>query len=63
MDVWKHLFNLFRDEDWLKRGKCKDCDQWVYCRGGPMHYRDRYGTMKKCLYEEVSMADRIPMRE
>jgi len=52
-DVWKNEFKLFRDRGWCKLGKCLKCDQWEYCRGGPMHYRDIAGNMKKCLYDEI----------
>ena len=50
LDIWNNEFKPFRAREWLKIGKCKDCDQWHYCRGGPLHYRDASGNMKKCLY-------------
>ena len=52
-DVWDNRFQLFRDKSWLKQGKCKCCDQWSYCKGGPLHYRDENGMMTKCLYDEI----------
>jgi len=56
-DVWNNRFQSFRNKNWLKKGKCKACDQWVYCRGGAMHYRDKDGTMKRCIYDEVKEVD------
>jgi len=58
-DVWKKEFKLFRNRDWCKIGKCVKCDQWEYCRGGPMHYRDITGSMKKCLYEEIMEVEKF----
>jgi len=56
-NVWSNRFKLFRNRNWLKKGKCKNCEEWLYCRGGPMHYRDKNGTMKKCIYDEVKEVD------
>jgi len=56
-DVWNNRFQLFRNKNWLKKGKCKNCEEWLYCRGGPMHYRDKNGTMKRCIYDEVKEVD------
>jgi radical SAM protein with 4Fe4S-binding SPASM domain len=58
-DVWKDEFKLFRDRQWCKINRCARCPQWDYCRGGPMHYRDTAGTMKKCLYlDDIRPADK-----
>jgi radical SAM protein with 4Fe4S-binding SPASM domain len=58
-DVWEKEFRLFRNRDWLKIGECAGCSQWEYCRGGPMHYRDISGSMKKCLYDEVKAIKKL----
>ena len=60
-DVWRNEFKLFRDRGWCKIGKCLKCDQWEYCRGGPMHYRDITGKMKKCLYDEIMKLENLPL--
>jgi radical SAM protein with 4Fe4S-binding SPASM domain len=52
-DIWNNRFKLFRKKNWLRQGKCEGCDQWLFCRGGPMHYRDENGAMNKCLYDEI----------
>lgn len=56
-DVWENRFKVFRDKNWLKHGKCKGCEEWDLCKGGPLHYRDENGVMKKCLYDEIREAD------
>jgi radical SAM protein with 4Fe4S-binding SPASM domain len=61
-DVWNNRFQSFRNKNWLKKGKCKACDQWVYCRGGAMHYRDKDGTMKQCIYDDVKEVDHYEKR-
>ena len=55
--VWNKRFKLFRNKNWLKKGPCKKCEEWLYCRGGPMHYRNKDGTMKHCLYDEIIETD------
>ncbi len=55
--VWNKRFKLFRNKIWLKKGRCKKCEEWLYCRGGPLHYRNKDGTMRHCLYEEILQVD------
>jgi len=58
-DVWKNEFRLFRNREWARIGKCARCSQWAYCRGGPMHYRDISGAMKKCFYDDIKKVKKI----
>lgn len=36
-EVWENRFQPFRNRDWAKTGRCKDCAQWKNCLGGGMH--------------------------
>ena len=37
-EIWNTRYEKFRNREWLKNGKCKTCDDWDYCHGGPMHF-------------------------
>lgn len=58
-DVWVNEFKMFRNKDWLKQGSCASCGEWKYCYGGPMHYRDSKGNMKKCLFLTINNFDKL----
>ncbi len=53
-DVWKKKYQRFRNKEWLKEGDCKECPEWDYCHGGPMHKRLKDGTMLDCLHQTIS---------
>ena len=53
-DVWERNYQRFRGREWLKEGDCKDCGEWDYCHGGPMHKRLGDGTMLDCLHQTIS---------
>jgi radical SAM protein with 4Fe4S-binding SPASM domain len=55
-DVWERKYQRFRDREWLKKGDCKECGEWDYCHGGPMHKRLGDGTMLDCLYQTLSQS-------
>lgn len=55
-EVWFNEFKLFRNKEWLKKGKCNSCSEWDYCLGGPMHYRDKEGNMQRCIYWDINEA-------
>lgn len=38
--VWENGFQPYRDRSWLKKGPCKDCDEWSRCRGNSLHLYD-----------------------
>lgn len=39
--IWETRFQEFRNRDWLKTGKCKECNDWKYCKGSSIHLRDK----------------------
>lgn len=36
-EVWQNRFEPFRQRDWARRGRCKDCKVFNRCLGGGMH--------------------------
>ena len=38
-DIWKSEFELYRDTDWRKSGRCADCSWFDLCKGGGLHER------------------------
>lgn len=50
-DVWENRYQRYRNREWMKTGKCINCDQWEYCHGGPMHLRNRQVPLRCLLVE------------
>ena len=40
LDVWDNRFQVMRDRNWAKTGKCDGCKEWKYCHGNGLHLRD-----------------------
>lgn len=53
-DIWENRYQKFRDTSLHKNGDCVDCDQWEYCKGGPMHNRLPDGQMSHCVYKIIA---------
>lgn len=51
--IWGKKYQRFKDKSWLRTGDCKECPEWSYCHGGPMHKRLKDGTMLDCLYQTI----------
>ncbi len=51
--IWDTRFQKFKDKGWLRTGDCKNCSEWEYCHGGPMHKRLIDGTMIECLHQVI----------
>lgn len=49
-EVWANRFELMRNRDWMRMGKCAECDMWQYCQGNGMHLRDDEGKLLLCHY-------------
>jgi len=47
--VWEARYLPFRETEWRKTGPCKQCSEWQYCNGGPMHKRIRGCPHSPCL--------------
>ncbi len=50
-EVWENRYQRYRGFEWKKVGECKNCSEWRYCHGGPIHKRLRDGKMLDCLYQ------------
>ncbi|RME55172.1 radical SAM protein [Candidatus Woesearchaeota archaeon] len=53
-DVWDNKYQRYRQFEWKRKGDCKNCGEWEYCHGGPMHKRLTDGTMTDCLYQTIA---------
>ena len=51
-DVWENRYQRYRNFEWKKKGLCRDCKEWNYCHGGPMHKRSIDGVNFHCLLRE-----------
>ncbi|HBS88158.1 MAG: radical SAM/SPASM domain-containing protein [Bacteroidetes bacterium GWF2_38_335] len=40
LDVWENKYQLMRDKSWAKKGVCKDCREFKWCRGNGLHLWD-----------------------
>lgn len=36
-DVWENRFQIFRNREWAKKGKCAHCPDWKSCLGNSIH--------------------------
>ena len=52
-DVWENRYQRYRNFEWKKSGLCKDCDEWNFCHGGPMHKRNDEGKMSNCIIQQL----------
>lgn len=39
-NIWETKYKEYRNRNWMKVGICKDCSDWNFCFGGPLHLRD-----------------------
>ena len=54
-EVWQNKYQPFRNREWMKTGKCKDCEEFFYCQGNGMHYRRRDDKeVLVCHYEKLT---------
>jgi radical SAM protein with 4Fe4S-binding SPASM domain len=53
MDVWENRYLPYRQRDWMRKGDCKDCRYWRFCRGNGMHLRDGEGRLILCHLKRI----------
>lgn len=53
-DVWDNQYQRYRNLEWKKIGDCKECEEWDYCHGGPMHKRESSGEMTDCIFQTIA---------
>ena len=39
-EVWNNRFELMRNREWTKKGKCADCQSYNWCKGNGFHLRE-----------------------
>ncbi len=53
-DIWENHYQKFRNRDWMKNGKCADCNFFKYCEGNGLHLRDeKTGEMLFCHLNRI----------
>ena len=52
-DVWENRFEQYRNREWMKKGDCKTCKVFAYCRGNGMHLRTEEGELMLCHYNRL----------
>ena len=54
-DVWDNKYKEFRDKNRTACSKCKKCDQWDFCLGGPYHtWNFKENKPNVCMYEMIN---------
>ncbi len=53
-EVWDNRYKKYRKFKWKKQGDCKNCKEWDYCHGGPMHKMKKDGSRTECLYQIIT---------
>ncbi len=53
-DAWENQYQKYRNFEWKKTGECKECGEWDYCHGGPMHKRCADGSMTDCIHQTIA---------
>jgi radical SAM protein with 4Fe4S-binding SPASM domain len=59
MEVWEKRYAPYRNREWMRKGDCKDCRYWRYCRGNGMHLRDEAGNLILCHLKRIQDADKM----
>ena len=36
-EIWEKKYQLFRERSWTRTGKCKECQDYSFCRGNGLH--------------------------
>lgn len=49
-DVWENKYKDYRNPEWRRTGACRNCTEWKYCHGGPMHKHLPNNSKRKCIY-------------
>ncbi len=50
-DVWNTKFDVMRNRDWTKKGICKNCEVYKWCRGNGLHlYENAESEVQMCHY-------------
>lgn len=51
-EIWNNRYQVMRDRNWARQGKCRKCKKWKHCLGNGMHlHHDRLSDVAHCNYE------------
>ena len=54
--VWENKYQKYINREWLKKGRCEECDQWKKCKGNSLHlYNDNFDTLEFCHYHDMTI--------
>ncbi len=48
--TWENKYAVFRDRDWMRVGRCRDCSDWRHCQGNSFHLWDRDAARTKLCH-------------
>ena len=55
VDIWENKFDVMRNRQWMKKGKCASCKQFDNCKGNGMHlHTPDQDDVLYCHYEEIN---------
>ncbi len=53
-DIWNNRFQLYRNREWTKTGKCHSCKKYKHCQGNGLHYWDENReNVLQCHYKQL----------
>ena len=56
VEVWENGYDIMRNRQWMKKGKCASCDQFKYCKGNAMHlHTPDQEDVLHCHYEMLAV--------
>lgn len=53
VDIWENGFKWFRDDNNRSCNKCKNCEDWKYCKGDALHTWDFEKNEPKICFKEI----------
>jgi len=54
IDVWENEFQLMRNREWTRQGKCGKCSDYKNCEGGAMHlWQPGCNDISVCLHQKM----------
>lgn len=57
VELWEKEFKVFRNRDWMRRGKCGSCHEWERCHGDGFHLWEMGSKdAAYCAFEELKHA-------
>lgn len=58
VSVWENKFEVFRDENKRKKGRCAQCPDWEHCKGDSLHTWDFASEQPSFCYRRYDLPGR-----